>query len=252
MQRLIRFRSSAILHRTLPPRPLFLPQIRTMASEQAALHKDPVTGEMISKTCVFPDFHGSREGAHEVLHRSASSSVVLRRARSRRRRQKRLLLHQLSQQPPRPARRMRRSSPRTYAHTLSDSGALLDTAPQQYFEIRSRQIMKLKETQSPNPYPHKFHVSISITDYIDKYGPEGKIQPGQKLEGVTESLAGRIHNVRASGQNLRFYDLHSEGGKAQITANKQCVLLMCGAASHPPFRLLAQGCRVTGRLHREP
>ncbi|EJF57574.1 class II aaRS and biotin synthetase [Dichomitus squalens LYAD-421 SS1] len=97
----------------------------------------------------------------------------------------------------------------------------LSPKPQQYFEIRSRNILKLKETQSPNPYPHKFHVSISITDYIDKYGLEGKIQAGQKLEGVTEALAGRIHNVRASGRSLRFYDLHGEGVKVQIMANKQ-------------------------------
>ena len=81
--------------------------------------------------------------------------------------------------------------------------------------------MKLKETQSPNPYPHKFHVTTSITHYIEKYGAEGKIQPGQKLQGVTEQLAGRIHNVRASGQNLRFYDLHGEGVKVQIMATKQ-------------------------------
>lgn len=95
---------------------------------------------------------------------------------------------------------------------------------QQYFEIRSRHILKLKETQSPNPYPHKFHVTTSITDYIENYGTEGKITSGQKLEGVTEALAGRIHNVRASGQSLRFYDLHGEGVKVQIMANKQYVL----------------------------
>ena len=96
-----------------------------------------------------------------------------------------------------------------------------DPRSQQYFEIRSRNILKLKETQSPNPYPHKFHVTTSITNYIEKYGAEGKIAAGQKLEGTTEALAGRIHNVRASGQNLRFYDLHGEGVKVQIMANKQ-------------------------------
>ena len=74
---------------------------------------------------------------------------------------------------------------------------------------------------NPNPYPHKFEVSISITDYVEKYGPEGKIKAGEKLEGVVECLAGRIHNVRASGQNLRFYDLHGEGTKVQIMAAKQ-------------------------------
>jgi lysyl-tRNA synthetase, class II len=93
----------------------------------------------------------------------------------------------------------------------------------QYFELRSRQIRKLKETQNPNPYPHKFEVSISITDYITKYGPEGKIKSGEKIEGEIVSVAGRIHNIRASGQKLRFYDLHGEGGKIQIMATQQYV-----------------------------
>lgn len=87
--------------------------------------------------------------------------------------------------------------------------------------MRCRQIKKLKETQDPNPYPHKFHVSKSMTDYIETYGPEGKVAPGTKLDGVSESLAGRIHNIRVSGSKLKFYDLHGEGKKVQIMATQQ-------------------------------
>ncbi|KAH9978896.1 lysyl-tRNA synthetase [Lactifluus volemus] len=93
--------------------------------------------------------------------------------------------------------------------------------PNQYFELRSRQILKLRETQSPNPYPHKFEVSRSLTSYITKYGEEGFINPGERVEGVTEALAGRIHSIRSSSQKLRFYDLHSEGKKVQIMATLQ-------------------------------
>lgn len=93
--------------------------------------------------------------------------------------------------------------------------------PQQYFELRSRQILKLKETKKPDPYPHKFEVSLSISAYIDKYGPEGTIKAGERRDGVVEYLAGRVHNIRASGASLRFYDLHGEGKKVQIMANKQ-------------------------------
>jgi lysyl-tRNA synthetase, class II len=89
--------------------------------------------------------------------------------------------------------------------------------------MRSRTIQKLRETQSPNPYPHKFDVSISLTSYIEKYGTEGKIQPGKKLDGVVECVAGRIHNIRMSSQKLRFYDLHGEGKKVQIMANLRWV-----------------------------
>jgi lysyl-tRNA synthetase class 2 len=98
---------------------------------------------------------------------------------------------------------------------------------QQYFELRSRQIQKLRETQSPNPYPHKFDVSRSLTSYVAQYGAEGVINPGEKVEGVTEALAGRIHSIRVSSQKLRFYDLHSEGKKVQIMATLQLVLTTC-------------------------
>lgn len=98
---------------------------------------------------------------------------------------------------------------------------------QQYYELRSRQIQALKASQNPNPYPHKFNVTSSITSYIDTYGPEGKILSGTKLEGKTESLAGRIHNIRSSGSKLVFYDLHGEGKKVQVMATQQCVSVFC-------------------------
>ena len=87
--------------------------------------------------------------------------------------------------------------------------------------MRVRQVQKLRETKNPEPYPHKFHVTRSITSYVDVYGPEGKIPKGTKLDGITESLSGRIHNIRASGSKLVFYDLHAEGKKVQIMATKQ-------------------------------
>jgi lysyl-tRNA synthetase class 2 len=64
-------------------------------------------------------------------------------------------------------------------------------------------------------------VSTAITAYIEKYGTEGKIAAGARLDGVTEALAGRIHNIRASSSKLRFYDLHGEGKKVQIMATLQ-------------------------------
>ena len=64
---------------------------------------------------------------------------------------------------------------------------------QQYFELRSRQIQKLRETQDPNPYPHKFDVSISVEQYIKKYGKEGVIKAGDKL-GPNEV---RLHTISA-------------------------------------------------------
>lgn len=83
--------------------------------------------------------------------------------------------------------------------------------------------MKLKETREPNPYPHKFDVTKSITDFVREYGKDGLIAPGKKLEGVQVNLAGRIHNIRSSGSKLKFYDLHGEGNHVQILANVRYV-----------------------------
>ena len=75
---------------------------------------------------------------------------------------------------------------------------------------------ELKAAGKP-PYPHKFHVSTSLTDFIEKYGDS--IEPGQILEDVVVSVAGRIHSRRESGHKLVFYDLRGEGVKIQIMAN---------------------------------
>ena len=39
---------------------------------------------------------------------------------------------------------------------------------QQYYKIRSQAIEALKATSEP-PYPHKFHVSTSLAEFIEKY-----------------------------------------------------------------------------------
>jgi lysyl-tRNA synthetase class 2 len=89
--------------------------------------------------------------------------------------------------------------------------------PRLYFENRSKAIMKLRETQNPNPYPHKFHVSISLGKFIEKYS---SLKDGERVqEQVT--VAGRLHNMRAQSKGLVFYDLKGEGVKIQIMASSQ-------------------------------
>ncbi|KAG5728234.1 Lysyl-tRNA synthetase, cytoplasmic [Termitomyces sp. T112] len=156
-----------------------------MATEPTGSHKDPVTGELISK--------------QEL---------------KRREKQRAKEAHKAAKAPAPEAKHKAEAKPSgTNEEELN---------PNQYFELRSRQILHLKQTQSPNPYPHKFHVTCSIQSYIETYGAEGYILPGTKLDtGVKESLAGRIHNIRTSGAKLKFYDLHGEGFKVQIMATQQ-------------------------------
>ncbi|KAI0000486.1 hypothetical protein BJV77DRAFT_939269 [Russula vinacea] len=156
-----------------------------METESTGTHRDPVTGEMISK--------------QELKRRQKQREKEARRAENS------------ANRPPPPNK----------DSTTDEVANEEDLSPNQYFQLRSRQIQRLRETQSPNPYPHKFEVSLSLSSYINKYGVEGVIKPGEKVDGVIEALAGRIHSIRSSSQKLKFYDLHSEGKKVQVMATLQ-------------------------------
>nr|XP_054587775.1 lysine--tRNA ligase [Nothobranchius furzeri] len=89
--------------------------------------------------------------------------------------------------------------------------------PNQYFKIRSQAIHDLKGT-AEDPYPHKYHVDLSLTDFIEKYN---ELQPGDHLTDVVLNVSGRVHAKRASGAKLLFYDLRGEGVKLQVMANSR-------------------------------
>ncbi|CAI9293710.1 unnamed protein product [Lactuca saligna] len=90
-----------------------------------------------------------------------------------------------------------------------------DMDPTQYFENRLKTLATHKAA-GMNPYPHKFHVSMSILEYIEKYE---SLNSGDHLEDVQVSLAGRLMNKRSSSSKLFFYDLHGTGGKVQVMAD---------------------------------
>ncbi|KAM0751364.1 lysine-tRNA ligase [Meredithblackwellia eburnea MCA 4105] len=98
-----------------------------------------------------------------------------------------------------------------------------ELTPNQYYEIRSRNIQKLRAIPNsertlttPNPYPHKFHVTLDLPAFVKKYSVAIP-NPGDSSEDVV-SVAGRVHNIRASGAKLKFYDLYSAGQRCQIMA----------------------------------
>lgn len=77
-------------------------------------------------------------------------------------------------------------------------------------------IIELKKSQETYPYPHKFHVTQTIPEFIKKYAPI--TAKGQWLEEET-SIAGRIHRIRYQGKNLVFIDLKQEGEPLQVMCN---------------------------------
>ncbi|XP_038721790.1 lysine--tRNA ligase, cytoplasmic-like isoform X2 [Tripterygium wilfordii] len=87
--------------------------------------------------------------------------------------------------------------------------------PTQYFENRIK-YLGTQKAEGKNPFPHKFFVTMSIVEYLEKY--EG-LSNGEHLEDISESLAGRIMSKRSSSSKLFFYDLHGGGAKVQVMAD---------------------------------
>ncbi len=58
--------------------------------------------------------------------------------------------------------------------------------PNLYYENRCK-ALEAKKAKGINPYPHKFHVSMALPEFIKKYQD---LEPGSHLEDVTVSLAG--------------------------------------------------------------
>jgi lysyl-tRNA synthetase class 2 len=58
--------------------------------------------------------------------------------------------------------------------------------PNQYFKLRSQMVKHLKQS-GPHPYPHKFHVTSSLTDFIQSHSD---LEAGERREDVTVSISG--------------------------------------------------------------
>ncbi|CAL8578817.1 lysyl-tRNA synthetase [Xanthoria parietina] len=90
--------------------------------------------------------------------------------------------------------------------------------PNQYFEIRSGKVQKLRQSKAPNPYPHKFKVTTDLREFLPRYE---SLKTGEHLKDVEIRLGGRIYTKRASGTKLVFYDIRAEGVKVQVMCQAQ-------------------------------
>ncbi|KAI5279048.1 lysyl-tRNA synthetase, partial [Ascosphaera aggregata] len=90
--------------------------------------------------------------------------------------------------------------------------------PNQYFEIRSNKINKLRQTKQPNPYPHKFQVTDDLRQFLTRYE---YLKKAEQLPEKEVRIAGRIYTKRVSGAKLVFYDIRAEGVKVQVACQAQ-------------------------------
>ena len=91
-----------------------------------------------------------------------------------------------------------------------------EISPNEYFKIRGAAVEELKTQEGQHPYPHKYDVTTSLTEFVDKYQ---SVEDGTTRSEVTLRVAGRLHAIRESGAKLIFYDLRGEGTKVQVMAN---------------------------------
>ena len=72
-------------------------------------------------------------------------------------------------------------------------------------------------------YPHKFMKTMEVNDFVDTYS---YIKDGERGSDFhVQSLMGRIIYKRASGKNLFFYTMNSNGVNIQIMSDKRAYKL---------------------------
>jgi lysyl-tRNA synthetase class 2 len=141
------------------------------------LVEDPETGEKISKTEL-----KKRIKAREVAAKKAAKAAA---------------------------------APKPAASKKAEGVDMSDLNPNQYFELRSRQIKHLLDTKTPNPYPHKFQTELDPRTFVEKYQ---HLKRGEYDQSVELRLGARIMSKREFGNKLRFYVTQSEGVTIQIVA----------------------------------
>ena len=81
--------------------------------------------------------------------------------------------------------------------------------------------MILKKSIGVNPYPHECEISLSLSNFVEKYKD---IAPEAKLVKIEESIAGRVTLIRGAGK-LIFMTLESSGKHVQLMFNISLVVL---------------------------
>jgi lysyl-tRNA synthetase class 2 len=92
-----------------------------------------------------------------------------------------------------------------------------DFDPSAYFENRKKQLEQFEKEKGKTSYPHKFHVSISIPQFIEKYS---HLATDSRLKEEIVSVAGRIIVKREAGAGLMFLDLRSDAAQIQVLGDK--------------------------------
>lgn len=95
-----------------------------------------------------------------------------------------------------------------------------DGDPDQYYETRLKDLSAYESNTGRSLYPHKFTTDISIPQFVAQYSALN-LNSGDRLEGTTVRISGRVYQKRTAGSSLVFYDLQCQGGRMQVVADKK-------------------------------
>lgn len=88
-----------------------------------------------------------------------------------------------------------------------------ESEEQQYEKTR---LLEFVSMPNFNPYPHKFPITITFEDYINKYN---SVETGSRHKDKIECIAGRVLEKRNAGKKLFFYTVMSNGNTLQYLAD---------------------------------
>lgn len=88
----------------------------------------------------------------------------------------------------------------------------------EYTAHRAKVYKAAVEKDGQPMYPHKYHATMLLPDFVAKYDPLA--EAGKEVEGAEEALCGRVLLERRQSKKLFFVDLHADGAKVQLMLNK--------------------------------
>ncbi|KAI3396187.1 hypothetical protein diail_390 [Diaporthe ilicicola] len=169
-----------------------------------------MTGEPSDKAPAAPAEQLENLQLDEVTGEKVSKSELKRRQKQRQREEEK-------------AKKAAAAPPKAASKKKEDEEEL---DPRMYYENRSKAIKALLDSNSPNPYPHKFHVTYDDKQFVSDYE---HIKSGDVDRTKVLQIAGRIYNRRSLGK-LIFYDLKTAADTVSIGTNIQ---VMCQAENVP-------------------
>lgn len=81
-----------------------------------------------------------------------------------------------------------------------------------FYNARKLKVDELKRNADTHPYPHKFQISITLSEFCQAYE---HLKNGECIADKCEQVAGRILSIRRANSKLYFFDVQGNGTKIQ-------------------------------------